>query len=99
MKTAVKKRTICINGYTTSISLEREFYEGLLEIADHEKMSTSELIEQIDAKRNTCNLSSAIRIFVLRYFRAHAGKGKVVRLQRVSPQPQIKTRVLRALAR
>jgi len=99
MKTANKKRSITINGYKTSVSLEREFFDGLQEIAEHEKITREELIEQIDARRNTVNLSSAIRIFVLRYFRTHAGRGKVINLSSAPPTRKIKSTVLRALAR
>lgn len=97
MKTAVEKRSIRINGNRTSVSLEREFYDGLQEIAAHEKMSSSELIEQIDASRNTCNLSSAIRIFILRYYQAHIPRGRVINF--VPPKREIRRRTLRALAR
>lgn len=99
MKTAVKKRSIYIDGQKTSISLERDFYEGLLEIAEYEKISTTELIAQIDANRTTCNLSSAVRMFVFRYFRTHAGKGRVISLPTVFRTQQIRSKVLRALAR
>ncbi len=97
MKTAVEKRSIRINGEKTSVSLESEFYSGLMAIAAHEKMSLSELIEQIDASRNTCNLSSAIRIFVLRYYRAHISKGKVIKLD--PPKREMRRRALRGLVR
>ena len=39
MKTAVLKRSIQINGKKTSISLEDEFWYGLLEIAAYKKMA------------------------------------------------------------
>jgi len=39
MKTAVLKRSIEINGKKTSISLEDEFWYGLLEIAAYKKMA------------------------------------------------------------
>jgi hypothetical protein len=61
MKTANKKRSITINSYKTSVSLEREFFDGLQEIAEHEKITHEELIEQIDARRNTVNLPSDSR--------------------------------------
>ncbi|MGA7310247.1 MAG: ribbon-helix-helix domain-containing protein [Pseudolabrys sp.] len=51
MKTAVLKRSIEINGKKTSISLEDEFWYGLLEIAAYKKMAVPKLVEQIDNRR------------------------------------------------
>jgi len=68
-KTDVIKRSIFINGHKTSVSLENEFWQGLHEIADHNHTSVAMLVEQIDRARNTCNLSSAIRVFVFNHFR------------------------------
>ena len=72
MKTAVIKRSIEISGKKTSISLEDEFWYGLLEIAAYKKMAVPALVEQINNRRKIINLSSAIRIFVFNYFQAPA---------------------------
>jgi predicted DNA-binding ribbon-helix-helix protein len=76
MKTAVIKRSIMMGGQKTSISLEDEFWYGLLEIAVYKNMTVLTLVERIDDKRKTVNLSSAIRIFVFNYFKARGGKRK-----------------------
>jgi predicted DNA-binding ribbon-helix-helix protein len=68
-KSAVVKRSICINAHKTSVSLENEFWSGLHEIAAQEHVTVPMLVEDIDRLRNTCNLSSAIRIFVLNRLR------------------------------
>ena len=68
-KSAVIKRSILINSHKTSVSLENEFWHGLHEIADQKHTAVNTLVEQIDRLRDTCNLSSAIRIFVFNYFR------------------------------
>jgi len=78
MKSPVVKRSIMLAGHKTSVSLEDAFWEGLKEIAGRRKISGSALIGQIDAQRGDGNLSSAIRLFVLDYFRGlaepqHAG--------------------------
>ena len=67
-KTDVVKRSISINGHKTSVSLENEFWQGLHEIADHNHAKVVLLIQQIDRDRTTCNLSSAIRVFVFKHF-------------------------------
>ena len=76
MKTAVIKRSIVISGRKTSVSLENEFWYGLLEIAVYEKMTVPTLVERIDDRRKTVNLSSAIRIFVFKYFKPTTESGK-----------------------
>lgn len=65
-----KKRSLTLNGHRTSISLEDAFWEALRDIAVDETKSVSELVELIDTARGEAGLSSAIRIFILDYFRA-----------------------------
>ena len=72
MNTAVRKRSIVLNGRKTSISLENEFWDALHEIAKSRKVSRSALIEDIERHRNTINLSSAIRVFVFGQLRTIA---------------------------
>lgn len=63
----MKKFSVLIaNRHATSISLEEEFYAELTRIADIKKMTLSALITTIDKTRNTDNLSSAIRLFILK---------------------------------
>jgi predicted DNA-binding ribbon-helix-helix protein len=66
---AIKKRSIKIAGHNTSISLEDEFWAGLREIAKGRGQPISQLIADIDEGRQFANLSSAIRLFVLRHYR------------------------------
>jgi predicted DNA-binding ribbon-helix-helix protein len=73
MKSPVVKRSIVINGHKTSVSLEDAFWSGLKDIAGSRNMTLSELVASIDTDRRQGNLSSAIRLFVLDYYRALAG--------------------------
>ena len=61
-KTAVIKRSIFINGYKTSVSLENEFWDGLREIAGHRTRAVALLVQQINRDRDNCNLSSTVRL-------------------------------------
>ena len=70
VKFAVIKRNIVMDGFKTSVSLEDEFWYGLLEIADNKKLTVPALVKQISQTSKTENLSSAIRLYVFRYFRA-----------------------------
>ena len=69
MKSSVSKRSICQCGYKTSVSLEDEFWESLKEIAGERGVTLGELVRTIDGNRNNTNLSSAIRLFVLGFYR------------------------------
>ena len=69
MKSLVVKRSILIGGHKTSVSLEEAFWTGLKEIAGKRNASLSELVATIDTERELGNLSSAIRLFVLGFYR------------------------------
>jgi predicted DNA-binding ribbon-helix-helix protein len=69
MKSSVLKRSIIIAGHKTSVSLEDEFWNGLKQIAGGRDSTLSDLVAIIDADRQHANLSSAIRLFVLGYYR------------------------------
>ncbi len=61
----IKKHSVKISQHITSISLEDEFWIELKNIAARKKITLNSLIAQIDEKRSSNNLCSAIRIFVL----------------------------------
>jgi predicted DNA-binding ribbon-helix-helix protein len=69
MKSLVIKRSIMIAGRRTSVSLEDAFWRGLREIAAGRGETLSKLIGGINADRQFNNLSSAIRLFVLGFYR------------------------------
>lgn len=72
MKSPVVKRSIVVAGHKTSVSLEEAFWNGMKEISSVRDMTLSELVGEIDSNRQQGNLSSAIRLFVLDYFRSRA---------------------------
>ncbi len=62
----MKKFSVVIAGrHATSISLEEEFYQELSRLAGEKKTTLNKLITEIDRTRNTPNLSSALRLYVL----------------------------------
>ena len=63
------KRSITIAGHRTSVSIEDDFWRALGEIATRRGMSGAALIAEIDQARDDVNLSSAIRSYVLRWYR------------------------------
>ena len=60
------------NGRTTTVKLESEFWDLLQEICTHENKSLSAIVRQIDGMRGKCPRTSAIRVFILKYFRSLA---------------------------
>jgi predicted DNA-binding ribbon-helix-helix protein len=69
MKSTAVKRSIVVAGHKTSVSLEDAFWNGLKEIVRERHMALSELVAEIDAQRELGNLSSALRLFVLEFYR------------------------------
>ena len=66
----VSKRSITIAGHRTSISLEAPFWEALTEIAASRDISVPALVAEIDRERaDDTNLSAALRIFALGWYR------------------------------
>jgi predicted DNA-binding ribbon-helix-helix protein len=63
---AVIKRSLVIAGHRTSVSVEEPFWAELKRIAAFRGMSVAALVAEVDEGRKRQNLSSAIRVFVLR---------------------------------
>ena len=64
----IRKHSVTLAGHRTSLSLEEAFWSALRDIARREGRSITALIERIDGER-TGNLSSAVRVFVLRHWK------------------------------
>lgn len=69
MKSLVVKRSVVVGGHKTSVSLEQAFWDSLKEIATAGEMSLSDILTAINSARDHGNLSSAIRLFVLSFYR------------------------------
>ncbi len=65
----VTKRSLSIAGHRTSISLEDPFWEGAKALAASRALTLTQLVKEIDAQRGAANLSSALRVAVLDYYR------------------------------
>lgn len=66
------KRSFTIGGHRTSISMEEPFWEALQQVAARENTSLAGLIAAIDKSRGAAGLSSAVRVWILDYYRARA---------------------------
>lgn len=63
-------RNVKLAGRRTSLRLEPEFWDALDEIVVRERSSLNALCERIKGRRGAANLTAAVRLFVLRYYRA-----------------------------
>jgi predicted DNA-binding ribbon-helix-helix protein len=68
-KNVISKRTVVIAGRKTGVSLEEEFWQCFRQIAAEKAMPISRLVRWVNDQRVGSNLSSAIRLFVLDYYR------------------------------
>ena len=72
LKSQVVKRSVAIAGRKTSVSIEHAFWIGLKEIAALRKIPFYHLVTEIaerTVEREQINLSSALRTFVLEFYR------------------------------
>jgi len=71
MNARPKKHSLTLKGHRTSVSLEDEFWDAFREIATVKGQPINVLAAEIDAARGfETGLASAIRLFILRYYRA-----------------------------
>ena len=93
MKSSIVKRSVVIGGHKTSVSLEDPFWTDLKQIAHTQHVTLSVLVTQIDGTREQSNLSSEIRVFVLRHSRlAQWPSGPDTGSQRTQPALALRAR-------
>lgn len=66
----MNKRSLQIGSRKTSITVEDAFWDALKQISAETGDSVGDLITRIDRRRDHPNLSSAVRLFVLHYYRS-----------------------------
>ena len=64
------KRSLTIAGHQTSLSLEPEFWAALKQYAERDNKSIATLVGEIDESRGARNLSSAIRVWILKQYQS-----------------------------
>lgn len=68
----MQKRSLTIAGHRTSLALEAEFWAGLEAMSAARALPLATLIRDIDEAREEPNLSSAVRVAVLRWYQEQA---------------------------
>ena len=66
----MRSHSIRFGDRTKGVTLEDAFWEALKEIARRHRMTISDLVREIDPQRQHNNLSSALRLYVLRFYRS-----------------------------
>jgi predicted DNA-binding ribbon-helix-helix protein len=64
----VKKRSVRIGGHKTSLTVEDEFWQAFKQIARERELPLSNPLADINKQRVHANLSSVIRLFVLKHY-------------------------------
>lgn len=65
-------RNVVAESGRTSMRLEPELWEALSEICQREAQDLDTLVRQVDAARHRGGRTSAVRVFILNYFRQSA---------------------------
>ncbi|MGH6661841.1 MAG: ribbon-helix-helix domain-containing protein [Rhodospirillales bacterium] len=72
MKAKLVSKNVTINGRRTSLRLERASWEALDDICKCEKLTIHEMCTLIDNSRHGSSRTSAVRAFIVTYFRTLA---------------------------
>tara|TARA_B100000315_G_scaffold186829_1_gene176355 strand:- start:6962 stop:7255 length:294 start_codon:yes stop_codon:yes gene_type:complete len=68
------RKNVTIHGHRTSMSLEKAIWSGLEEICEREDVTFNQLCSLIDRSRVTTSRTSAVRTFIVNYYRYIADK-------------------------
>jgi predicted DNA-binding ribbon-helix-helix protein len=70
--TTLVSRNVTVAGHRTSVRLEPMMWDALREVCLREQSSASALVTIIAQEQSASSLTSAIRVYLLAYFRAAA---------------------------
>jgi predicted DNA-binding ribbon-helix-helix protein len=65
-------RNVTVDGHRTSVRLEPAMWDALAYVCKAEGKSVHRLVTQIAQRHDESSLTAAIRVFLMRYFRAAA---------------------------
>ena len=68
-----QRRNVTLGSRRTSVSLEEQVWDGLTDICRREEVGLDELCTAVEIRRVDSSMSSALRVFLLTYFR-HAAE-------------------------
>ncbi|MCR9071557.1 MAG: ribbon-helix-helix domain-containing protein [Alphaproteobacteria bacterium] len=68
-----QRRNVTLGSRRTSVSLEEQVWDGLTEVCRREEVGLDELCTAVEQRRVESSMSSALRVFLLTYYR-HAAE-------------------------
>lgn len=68
-----QRRNVTLGSRRTSVSLEEQVWDGLTEVCRREEVGLDELCTAVERRRVESSMSSALRVFLLTYYR-HAAE-------------------------
>lgn len=71
----------------TSMRLEPELWDALTEICARERIDVGELVRRVEAERPSGGRTSAVRVYIVKYFRKSAETEGRGREDRGAPDP------------
>jgi predicted DNA-binding ribbon-helix-helix protein len=72
---------VVVAGRRTSVRLEPVMWEALQDIARRQERTVHDLVTQIDGERTASNLTAAIRVYIVAFYRS-AALGAALPMQR-----------------
>ena len=79
MNNQLLSRNVTIDGHRTSLRLEKVSWDALDDICRNEGLTIHELCSMIEPLRNGASRTSAVRAFVVSYYRTAAREGGALR--------------------
>ncbi len=67
-------RNLVVDGRRTSVRLEPLLWDALLDIARRREMTVHELATEIATQRTLSNLTAAIRVYIVAFYRSAANR-------------------------
>lgn len=67
-----QRKNVTLGSWRTSVSLEEQVWDGLVDVCRREEISLDELCAAVEKRRVNSSRSSALRVFVMTYFRHSA---------------------------
>ena len=75
-KSSLVIRNIVVGGRRTSVRLEPTMWDALNEIARHQRRTLRDIITEIEHDRTASNLTAAIRVYIVQFYRSAAARAE-----------------------
>lgn len=62
-------RNVKVDGRRTSLRMERELWDAALDIAQRRAIGINDLLTELDQSRGDANLTGALRVYIIGYYR------------------------------